>query len=88
MRSKAAPLQALGLRFRGTRTLLVTISRLDGLSEFVSVFLHKLLSLATSIITALVMCWSPNLHRLFLLDRVDQCFLPMKQLLGGTHLGG
>jgi len=88
MRSKAAPLQAVGLGFRRTRTLLVTTSRLHRLSEGVSVFLHKLLGLSTSIITALVMCWSPNLHRMFLLDRVDQCFLPMKQLLGGTHLGG
>ena len=66
---------------------MVTTSRLDGLWERVSVFLHELLSLSTSIITALVMCWSPNLHRLFLLDRMDQGLLPMKQLLGGTHLG-
>ncbi|MBV8102838.1 MAG: hypothetical protein JOZ31_27175 [Verrucomicrobia bacterium] len=66
---------------------MVTTSRLDGLWERVSVFLHELLSLSTSIITALVMCWSPNLHRLVLFDRMDQCLLPMKQLLGGTHLG-
>jgi hypothetical protein len=66
---------------------MVTTSRLAGLLELVSIFLHELLSLSASVITALVMCWSPNLHRLFLLDRVDQGFLPMKQLLGGTHLG-
>jgi hypothetical protein len=66
---------------------MVTTSRLDRLSERVSVFVHELLSLSTSVITALVMCWSPNLHRLFLFDRVDQGLLPMKQLLGGTHLG-
>ena len=66
---------------------IVTTSRLDRLRERVSIFVHELLSLSTSVITALVMCWSPNLHRLFLLDRMDQGFLPMKQLLGGTHLG-
>jgi hypothetical protein len=66
---------------------MVTTSRLSGLWERVSVFLHELLSLSTSVITALVMCWSPDLHRLLLLDRMDQGFLPMKQLLGGTHLG-
>jgi hypothetical protein len=66
---------------------MVTTSRLDGLSERVSIFVHELLSLSASVITALVMCWSPNLHRLVLFDRVDQGLLPMKQLLGGTHLG-
>jgi hypothetical protein len=66
---------------------MVTTSRLHGPSERVSIFVHQLLSLSTSVITALVMCWSPNLHRLVLFDRMDQCLLPMKQLLGGTHLG-
>jgi hypothetical protein len=31
------------------------------------------------------MCRSLNLQRLVLFDRLDQGFLPMKQLLGGTH---
>jgi hypothetical protein len=66
---------------------MVTTSRLHGLSERVSIFVHELLSLSASVITALVMCWSPDLHRLGPLDRMDQRLLPMKQLLGGTHLG-
>ena len=62
-------------------------SRLHRLSERASVFLDDLLSLSTSVITALVISRRPNLHRLVPLDHVDQGLLPMKQLLGGTHRG-
>ena len=62
-------------------------SRLHRLSERPSISLPDLLSLSTSVITALVISRSPNLHRLVPLDHVNQGLLPMKQLLGGTHLG-
>jgi hypothetical protein len=74
------------VRLQHTRCHLPT-SRLHRLSERASIFLHDLLSLSTSVITALVISRRPNLHRLVPLDHVDQGLLPMKQLLGGTHRG-
>ena len=52
-----------------------------------SVFLDQLLRFATGFGAALMVCRGSNLHRLIMLDRAYQRFLPMKQLLGGTHSG-
>jgi hypothetical protein len=53
----------------------------------VGILLDQLLRFATGIGAALVMCWWSDLHRLITLDGAYQRLLPMKQLLGGTHLG-
>jgi len=53
----------------------------------VSVFLDQFLRFATRISAALVMCRWSDLYRLITLDGAYQRLLPMKQLLGGTHLG-
>jgi hypothetical protein len=53
----------------------------------VSVLLDQLLRFATGISAALMMCWRSDLYRLITLDGAYQRLLPMKQLLGGTHLG-
>jgi hypothetical protein len=53
----------------------------------VSVFLNQLFRFAPGISAALMMCRRSDLYRLITLDGAYQRLLPMKQLLGGTHLG-